>query len=188
MGSKGKGGSFEREVSCRISLWWTCGERDDVFYRSNSSGGRFTMRNKSGKDTALQGGDITCSDPIGEQLIRNWNIEVKTGYGKKAADGVFRWDVLDLIDSKQKKPVLQSMWGQCIRDAGISNREPILIFRRNLRSPCIMIRTVYELQLQEWFASIDHSTINIDSFDRCTIMSLLDFFSWIPDIRISLKL
>jgi len=187
MGSKGKGGSFEREIASKISLWWTSGERDDVFYRSHSSGGRFTMRNKRGKDTALQCGDMTCSDPIGEPLIKDWNVECKTGYGSKASDGIIRWDVLDFIDSKQKKPVLQSMWEQCIRDAETTGKEPVLIFRRNRREPCIMMRTSYGYRLQEWFGAINHSSIYIELFDKCTMMSLSDFFEWVPDIRASLK-
>jgi hypothetical protein len=47
-----KGSSFEREIAKLLSLWWSEGMRDDVFYRSHASGGRFTMRRKSGKDTA----------------------------------------------------------------------------------------------------------------------------------------
>lgn len=134
---KNKGGNFEREIAKKLSLWWTNNEREDIFYRSHSSGARFTSRKKAGKDTALQSGDITASDPIGAPLIEKWSIEIKTGYGNKNKDGsITRWDVLDLIDSKQKETVLQKMWSQCKKDAG--NKEPILIFRRNGRSACIM--------------------------------------------------
>jgi hypothetical protein len=97
------------------------------------------MRRKSGKDTALQGGDITASDPIGEPLIKVWSIECKTGYGKKTDKGISRWDVLDLLDSTQKETVLEKMWIQCCRDAKLTNRTPILIFRRNGRKACVML-------------------------------------------------
>lgn len=83
MGGKGKGNSFEREMNRELSLWFTSGKRDDIFTRTNSSGGRFTMRRKAGKDTANQSGDCTFADPIGEPLIKLWSIEFKTGYSSK---------------------------------------------------------------------------------------------------------
>jgi hypothetical protein len=187
MSGKSKGGDFEREIARLLSLWWTGNHREDVFYRSHSSGARFTVRKKSGKDAALQGGDITASDPIGVPLIARWSIEIKTGYGKKISSGINRWDILDCIDSKQKATVLRKMWEQCCRDATLSYREPILIFRRNGRSPCIMIKTSYENTLRQWFSSVPGTSIYIELFDQCTIMSLQDFFEWIPDIRSSLK-
>jgi len=187
MNSSSKGHTFEWGIAKTLSLWWSENKNDNIFCRTQSSGARATQRNKSGKETEFQYGDITCSGEDGKPLIRNWNIEAKTGYGTKTADGIIRWDILDFIDSKQKKPALQSMWEQCVRDAEISNKEPILIFRRNRRVPCIMIRTSYEHRLQEWFSAINHASIYIDIFDRCTMMSLSDFFEWIPDIRASLK-
>ncbi|MBM3120244.1 MAG: hypothetical protein FJ006_12010, partial [Chloroflexi bacterium] len=58
-----KGASFERDISRQLSLWWTHGERDDVFWRSSMSGGRATVRAKKGQKTAYQNGDITATDP-----------------------------------------------------------------------------------------------------------------------------
>ena len=181
-----KGGNFEREIAKLLSLWWSDGERDDIFYRSHASGGRFTMRRKSGKDTANQGGDITCSDSIGEPLIKEWSIEIKTGYGTKSDSGIKRWDVLDFLDSQQKSPVLEKMWEQSKRDAELSKREPILIFRRNGRSPCIMYRYRYHLKLIDFFADyLDYHVVAKTSFN-CIMMPLQKFFEWIPDIRSAL--
>lgn len=146
-----KGGSFEREIAVKLSLWWSGGKRSDIFYRSQASGGRFTVRRKTGKDTALQGGDITASDPVGEPLIKVWSIECKTGYGKKTDKGISRWDILDLIDSRQKETVLEKMWAQCVRDAELTNRQPILIFRRNGRKPCVMLWELYWNAIVESF-------------------------------------
>ena len=84
-----KGGSFEREISSVLSLWWSNGTRDDIFGRSDSSGGRFTSRWKNGKSTANMAGDITFTDACGEPLIKAWSIECKTGYGGKEK-GLFR--------------------------------------------------------------------------------------------------
>jgi hypothetical protein len=179
-----KGGNFEREVAVLLSKWWSDGKRDDIFYRSQASGGRFTSRRKVGKDTALQGGDITASDPIGEPLMKKWSIEIKTGYGKKTDSGIVRWDLLDFMDSRQKAPVLQKMWEQCYRDAELTLRQPILIFRRNGRTPCIMFTKDYFLWLEQCFGFYygDYVQISADVF-VCMIMPLTNFFEWIPDIR-----
>lgn len=184
---KAKGGEFEREVCRKLSLWWTEGKRDDIFYRTHSSGGRFTMRRKAKKDTALQGGDITASDPIGEPLVKIWSIEAKTGYGTKTKTGIVRWDVLDVLDSQQKETTLEKMWAQCERDAILTNRIPILIFRRNLRQACIVMNTTYFEKLVGYFGSPKNKYIAFSS-ERITgfILPLTTFFDWVPNIRAAL--
>lgn len=74
-----KGSNFEREICKKLSLWWTSGSRDDVFWRSQTSGGRATNRWKKGKRTYGSYGDIASVDPIGEPLLRYWTIELKRG-------------------------------------------------------------------------------------------------------------
>lgn len=61
---KSKGNEFERYVSKKLSMWISGGARDDLFWRTQSSGGRYTQRSKSGKETIHQEGDVasTCSD------------------------------------------------------------------------------------------------------------------------------
>jgi hypothetical protein len=187
-----KGGSFEREISEELSLWFTQGERDDIFGRSDGSGGRFTRRKNKG--TESQAGDITFTDPEGWPLIQLWNIEAKTGYGgkKRVKDekGVViarvqkQWDVLECIDSKKSVPFIIEAWGQCLRDAILTNRKPILIFRRNLRSKCIVMEMRYFNILCDYFGKPSSVSINLCmSPDELKIIPLKDFFEWIPDIR-----
>lgn len=83
-----KGGSFQNEIAKRLSLWWTDGERDDVFRSTQGSGSRFTVRKRGGKDTAYQGADMTFSDPVGEPLIKLFSIECKSGYSEKSSKKV----------------------------------------------------------------------------------------------------
>jgi len=184
MSSKGKGSSFEREIAVKLSLWWSEGKRDDVFFRSSNSGGRFTVRNKVNKDTFLGSGDIVASDPSGKPLMDKWSIEAKTGYGVSTDKGIIRWDILDFIDSRQKEPVLQKMWNQCKRDANLTHRNPILIFRRNGRSPCIMIDWQYYTKLCNFFGAFygDYIILNTGNF-FCFVTPLDYFFEWIPNIR-----
>lgn len=205
----GKGADFEREISRVLSLWWTDGKRDDIFYRTQASGARFTSRNKAKKETAFQAGDITFSDPIGKPLIDCWCIEDKTGYSKKDklrnADGspvvksvktkggtkeicverMVRWDVLDFLDSRQKEPMLAQFWGQCCRDANIAGRNPVLIFRRSGRAACIAFEYPYFCRLLAVFGGPQGNYIKVwaNNIQAVMIMSLSDFFDWIPDFR-----
>jgi hypothetical protein len=193
-----KGGAFEREICGILSLWWTDGERDDVFGRSDSSGGRFTARMKRGKSTANMAGDITFTDIDGEPLIKAWNIETKTGYGSKEkvkdSDGKIiksiqsRWDILDYLDSAQKKTVFETMWEQCARDADKTGRVPILIFRRNLRKICVAVTCEYVRSGTRLYGPLTCRKIRFDHKEfNLYIMSVHDFLEWQHDFKITLS-
>lgn len=79
-----KGGAYEREVCKLLSLWWSRGKADDLFWRSSNSGGRATVRAKKGKRTAGHAGDITATSPAGRKLIERITFEVKRGYNTRA--------------------------------------------------------------------------------------------------------
>lgn len=76
----GKGANFERDTCRQLSLWWTEGGRDDVFWRTAGSGARATSRGKAGRSTYGQYGDIQAVDPIGAPLLRMFTFELKKGY------------------------------------------------------------------------------------------------------------
>lgn len=188
-----KGGSYENEVAKALSLFWTNYERDDVFGRSDSSGARFTQRRKKGKDTANQAGDITFNDSLGESLIAAWSIECKTGYGDKKKIKVggevkkidLRWDILDFLDSTQKEPVLEKFWRQCKKDADLSGREPVLIFRRNRRKSCIVFKASYFNSLCSFPHCAAHGVARIDFLTQdgqrltiCNFTDALELFSY----------
>lgn len=77
-----KGADFERRICKEISLWWTKGKHDDIFWRTVLSGGRATIRKKKGKRTKGQFGDITATDPIGQPFLDLITVEVKKGYNR----------------------------------------------------------------------------------------------------------
>jgi len=81
-GSSSKGSSYERDVCRQLSLWWTGGTRDDVFWRSSGSGARAKVRGRANRDTAGQHGDVAATDPIGAPLIDVFTIELKRGYSE----------------------------------------------------------------------------------------------------------
>ena len=63
--SKDKGGNFERDICKALSLWYTYGEDDNIFWRTSGSGNRATVRTKKGQKTKYDYGDITFSNPDG---------------------------------------------------------------------------------------------------------------------------
>jgi len=81
------GSTFERKIARDLSLWWTGGKRDDIFYRSHGSGGRATMRRRR---TEGHYGDICTTDKSGNTLIDLLCIELKKGYSKHS--------IADLLD------------------------------------------------------------------------------------------
>jgi hypothetical protein len=109
-GSKSKGNAFERECCKELSLWWSCGkEEDDIFYRSDSSGGRATVRSKNKKTTVGQYGDVSLRKNIGQPLLSLCTIELKTGYPGQTP--------FDLVDGQSKhKPTYGKFFEQSFRE------------------------------------------------------------------------
>jgi hypothetical protein len=105
-----KGGQFERDVCRQLSLWWTTGKRDDVFWRTAGSGARATVRKKAGRKTFGSYGDITATDPIGQPLMKLLTLELKRGYSKTS--------FADLLDVSQRaKQQMFAKWVQQACDA-----------------------------------------------------------------------
>ena len=184
----GKGSSMEREIAVKLSLWYSENTSEDLFWRSQASGGRATVRQKKGKANPDQFGDIVAVDKRGASLMKKWSIEVKTGYSSKNKDKkITNWCVLDAIDSRQKQSVLEKFWEQCERDAELSDREPVLIFRRPMMAPCICITRFYYGILSAFFGNCPPNTIELHTNDNNLIIMKLDnFFEWIPNIKAAL--
>lgn len=181
-----KGGAFERLICKELSLWWSKGEKKDIFAKTRGSGSAL----KRG-GSKWEGGDIGFLDPSGEPLIRAFNIECKTGYAKKKKlkSGRVRetnWCTLDIIDSNLKNPTIMAMWDQCEGDALLTSREPILIFRRFRRSTCIAFRyLLFQHLLDHYHQDPEPPTwTEVHTLDTSiTIMNFEVFKEWIPDIR-----
>ncbi len=82
MGKSNKGSPFERKFCKELSLWWTKGENDNVFWRTAGSGARATVRKKQGKKASVHNGDVDAIDPIGRELMQHITFELKRGYPK----------------------------------------------------------------------------------------------------------
>ena len=126
-----KGPDWERNISKRLSLWWTEDDRDDIFWRTSGSGARATVRAKKGIKTKYQYGDLTFTDPVGKPLIDYFLIELKRGYPDLG--------VLLLIDGKQKVPVLVKWWKKAEKERQFGERKAaILIIKRDFKHPIIV--------------------------------------------------
>lgn len=75
-----KGGEYERHLCKELSLWWTDGANDDVFWRAHGSGGRAKRRGNKGQETYGAHGDAIVTNPIGQPFIDLITLEIKRGY------------------------------------------------------------------------------------------------------------
>ena len=131
-GSSSKGSSYERELCKRLSLWWTGGKRDDVFWRSSGSGARAKVRGRAGRDTAGQHGDMAATDPIGKPLIDLFTVEMKRGYSEHT--------IQDLIDKPKAGgvQVFEDFLAQTIESyEQAGSRSWMLITRRDRREALV---------------------------------------------------
>lgn len=174
-----KGSSFERDTCRALSLWWTHGQRDDVFWRNRT---RVTSKTPNRE---RQLGDMTATHTSGLPFIEVFNAELKIGYSKTKAGKKHRvipWDLLDLIDGKGRTFI--GFWEQTLEDAVVSNRIPMLIFKRDYHTPvvCLFHTDVEKLEdlnndcmiypyLSATLGLIYTETIDLYSFDK--------FFEWL---------
>lgn len=75
--SSRKGAGFERTVAKRLSLWLSCGERDDLLWRTAMSGGRATLQRQKGKRASAQAGDIGSIDEASSWFTQRFFVEAK---------------------------------------------------------------------------------------------------------------
>ena len=172
----GKGESFERQISRQLSLWWSKGSDADIFWRNRT---RKTIRTPNAE---RQLGDLKADKPEGMILTSIFNIELKTGYSKTKKGTKVKnipWDLLDLIDGKQHK--FLEFWEQTTTDAHISNRFPMLIFKRDYHAPVITLRKDDLNKFREYLGNLPE-VITLDVIlkdsEVLQLFNLNDFLSW----------
>lgn len=133
-GTSAKGSSYEREICKQLSLWWTGGAREDIFWRSSGSGARAKVRGRAGRDTAGQHGDIAATDPIGAPFIKAFTVELKRGYSEHTVQ-----DMMDKLPGAGVQPY-ENFFAQTIeshQQAG--SYSWLLITRRDRRSAMVWL-------------------------------------------------
>ncbi len=142
MSKSSKGSGFEREICKQLSLWWTCNERDDVFWRTAGSGARATVRKKTNQSTFGQYGDVQATDPIGQNLLDVCTIELKRGYSNHHFS-----ELIDRLD-KAAAQTYEKFIQQAIDDAKkASTPYWMLIVKRDRRKPLLFIPYILNRKL-----------------------------------------
>ena len=144
MARASKGSSFERETCKRLSLWWTAGEDDDVFWRSQTSGARATTRKKQGKTTFGQDGDIAVTNPIGQPLLDFFSIELKRGYNKATFH-----DCLDAPTTMKQQPIADFVQQAMESTDNSTSRHWLLIHKRDRRVPMLYMSSQAFIDLMD---------------------------------------
>jgi len=147
--AKGKGSSFEREMCRLLSSWWSCGERDDLFWRSAGSGAMAKTRSKVGKATFGQYGDVQATDPTGQPLLDLFTIELKRGYSSET--------FANMLDKPAgaAKQIWETFADQVMTDfKNAGSKSWMLISRRDRRQALIFIPLSIAMELSRAGADI----------------------------------
>jgi hypothetical protein len=124
----GKGQNFEREMAKKLSLWWSDGEDDSHFWRSSMSGGRATVRAKSGKSTSNSCGDLMAMTALGQTLLDITAFELKKGYNS--------YSIQDLFDKPNMANGFGAFIEQAYRDSSLAGcRDWTVVHKRDRREP-----------------------------------------------------
>jgi hypothetical protein len=179
--SSQKGFGFERKLAVIFGKWWTAGERDDVFWRTDGSGSRATSRARRGKRTRFQYGDMTFTDPIGQPLIEAFSFEFKN---------YKTYDLLSALSPTDPNKSWLVFWAEAGIDAKLSEREPILITKKNQHKvlmwmPKPLFVTLYSLGFRPYprmFIELKAQTVRlklnktVDIPQHCVVGILFDDF------------
>lgn len=140
-----KGGDFEREFAKELSLWWTSGARDDIFWRTSGSGARATTRGATGRRTEGSYGDITATSSLGEPFTDLLTLELKRGYSYST--------ISDLLERSPASKTIQE-WEKFILQAWKSHQQAGsfswgVVARRDRRASWIYFSRALEKAIRE---------------------------------------
>ena len=119
-----KGSNFERVICKKLSLWVSNNKRDDIFWRTHSSGGRYTIRQKIGLETYNQAGDITNIHPDGDFLLDKFIFELKS-YKKI--------NIWDFFKTESKNSLIKDWWIKLLQECDNNNKIPLLIVKEDYK-------------------------------------------------------
>jgi hypothetical protein len=173
-----KGGNYERDICKKLSLWWTNGEDDNIFWRTSSSGARATQRTKRGKKTFGGYGDITAVDPRGQPLLDKFVFSLKNGYSRGSrGQQIDILHTLDKLPNQKTVPKFIRFWKEIAKLANDNNKSPLLIFKRDFGTDCIAFSYTEKPKIHNRKNYIDVSINHKGEYISLRIMTLKDFFS-----------
>lgn len=176
--SNQKGSKLEREVAVQLSLWWTDGKSDAVFWRTSGSGARATNRGKAGKSTANSAGDLCFIDDVGKDLLRVFTFELKRGYNKA--------DLQRFIDYKgQADNIIRNWVAQAQQSASTAGTPYWAIISKADRKETL-------IHLPSCFYSSELSTAHIKTCyqngDVYNVIVSLPFNEWLNDKHVKTRI
>jgi len=179
MGKSKKGGNYEREFSKALSLWYSDGDCDDIFWRTSGSGARATTRRKQQKKTRYEYGDISFRDPTGQPFIDYFLLELKRGYSK----GI---DVLDFLDKKKGDILILKWWKKAEEEKVFAERKStMLVVRRDGKAPVLVVdKYVFKCFRHLGYAGSYLRINSIKNDVQLVMLPLDDFFKKIPSEKI----
>lgn len=174
---KQKGSENERKIAKKLSLWFSDGKNPNIFWRSQSSGGRSTQLSKTNTPFNLSFGDIGLSSGEGESVLRCVSFELKHGYPELSIMGIL---------DKKRNPLFLTFWDKLVlecekaEEAGWG-KEPLLIIQRNRCQPLVAMdyEFSHEMVLAYGVPKVP-AVIYCDTKRSIRIIRLDDFLSWIP--------
>lgn len=134
-GGHAKGSEFERYCCKRFSRWVSNGARDDLFWRTASSGGRATFQFRTkGELSVAQAGDMGSIAAAGHPLVERCVFEFK-----------FYSDLQ--LDSAVFKGIggLWGFWDRVCEDGILFNKAPVLIAKQNRYNALAIVRHGFDL-------------------------------------------
>ncbi len=182
-----KGTPFERKICKLLSKWCSGGKSDAIFWRTSISGGRTTVRAKKGLETPNSYGDVCAIDPLGIPLMDLVSIELKRGYSGQLT-------IQNLLDSKQKDPLLLKFWRQAERDRALGRKRwSWLIFQRDRKQACVIFNRLFRDFLINYAGALKYSKsfqlilaihcVSKEIHYNLYVMRLSEFLHWIdPEI------
>ena len=168
--SKNKGSSFERKTAKDLSLWSSYNKDDDVFYRSQSSGARFTSRQKVNLTTENQHGDICASNDKGIWFTKIFFIECK------------HYTELNLwsLITKNKSGNIVKWWDKAVKESKSISKIPILIIKQNNKPTLLMTDNNLRHYLT-YFTRNYQMSIKFDNLPEAYIYLFEDFLKIDPE-------
>ena len=167
---KAKGSGFEREVSKKLSLWWSEGTDDSLFWRTQNSGGRFTVRKKVGLQTDGQIGDIASTSPLSKPFTDTFVVELKS------YKNINLWSIIT-----GAKGTLVDWWDKLSNEAYEDHKIPLLIVKENFKPILLFsnvllddrIKEVYDVGFSPFTSKL---SLHFDHFNGVVEMFMFEDF------------
>jgi len=159
----------------------TDGERSDVFWRTQGSGARATVRCKQGLETHGQQGDVQSTHPEGQPLLDHFAFELKRGYD-------FRIDHV-LQPKKWWKSQLYKIMTKLGEEAGF--RCPVLVYKPDRRPIQVFTNsTVNDFVSPAFQIGMRCITINSEASawpDEFVLMLFEDWMDYLDEWRLEMR-